>query len=79
MGFVPVVCFAQMQNIFFSYSGETAQHCLLKQTQQFNKTLKWTTYCHPGSEISHLSFVQFPMAFMNHLFTSQVATMLIVH
>lgn len=50
------VCFAQMQNTFFSYSNETAQHCLLKQSQQFNKTLKWTTYRHPGSEISPSKF-----------------------
>lgn len=28
---------------------------------------------------SHFGFVQFPMAFMNHLFTSLVATILIVH
>lgn len=84
-GFAPVfVYFAEMQNIFFSKRKKNlAIQVKLPSTVFWNSLnglikLKWTYY-HSESEVSLFSFVQFPMAFMNHLSTSPVAATLIIH
>lgn len=83
MGFAPVTFVLQGCKMSFSvksfgYSNETAQHCLLKQSQQFNK--------HLSRQHTVILEVRFPILVLYsflwpliHLFTSLVATILIVH